>query len=120
MLIHVPEGPPLVIDVKGRSIWAGVKTRSIRGSADKPYRSACKNGSLADSKIGLVVERDDGKVLAIEVKLGDSVDPKDVCHLVWLQQQLGDDLIDAMVVYSGRHAFRMGNIAVVPLALLGP
>jgi uncharacterized protein len=71
-------------------------------------------------EIDIIVERNDGKVLAIEVKMGTTVDAHDIRHLTWLRQQLGDDLIDSVVVYSGRHAYRMNGVAVIPLALLGP
>lgn len=73
-----------------------------------------------DHEIDLVVVRDDGRVLAIEVKLSTTVDDKDVRHLHWLADQLGDRLIDAIVVNTGPAAYRrQDGIAVVPLALLG-
>ena len=71
-------------------------------------------------EVDIIVERDDGKVVAIELKLGASVDVDDTKHLSWLAEQLGDDLIEQVVVYSGRHAYRQGKVAIVPLALLGP
>jgi uncharacterized protein len=44
-----------------------------------------------------------------------------VKHLRWLQEQLGPDLLDAMVVTTGTHAYRRPDgVAVVPAALLGP
>jgi predicted AAA+ superfamily ATPase len=102
-------------------MFEALATLSIRSYAEASYARAMHfRDGLGRREVDLIVERDDGKILAIEVKLGDSVDPHDLRHLAWLQEQLGDDLIDAMVVYSGRHAFRMENIAVVPLALLGP
>lgn len=70
--------------------------------------------------VDIIVERDDGKVLAIGVKLGKTVEASDTRHLTWLAQQLGDDLIGSVVVYTGRHAYLRGDVAIVPLALLGP
>ena len=63
----------------------------------------------------------DGGVVALEVKLASSVDDSDVRHLKWLRDQLGDRLIDAVVITTGPDAYRRRDgIAVVPLALLGP
>lgn len=74
-----------------------------------------------DHQVDLIVQRPDGRVLAIEVKLADRVEDADVKHLTWLRNKIGDDLIDAAVVYAGEHAYRRrDDIAVVPLALLGP
>lgn len=74
-----------------------------------------------DHEVDLIVERDDGRVVALEVKLAPDVDDHDVTHLHWLKSQLGDDLLDAVVVNTGRGAYRRDDgIAVVPLALLGP
>lgn len=74
-----------------------------------------------DREIDLIVERDDGRVLALEVKLARSVANDDVRHLTWLRDQLGDDLLDAVVVTTGPDAYRRTDgIAVVPAALLGP
>jgi len=38
-----------------------------------------------------------------------------------LRSQIGDELVDAVVVTTGRHAYRRSDgIAVIPAALLGP
>lgn len=72
-------------------------------------------------EVDLIVERSDGKVLAIEVKLGGAPREQDLKHLTWLASQLGDDLLDAVVVTTGRDAYRRTDgIAVVPAALLAP
>jgi uncharacterized protein len=60
-------------------------------------------------------------VLAIEVKLASVPDDRDLRHLLWLRDHLGADLIDAVVITTGREAYRRPDgIAVVPAALLGP
>ena len=75
----------------------------------------------AQHEVDLIVERGDHRIVAIEVKLGQRVDDGDVKHLRWLADQVGDDLLDAVVVTSGRAAYRRPDgIAVVPAALLGP
>ena len=73
-----------------------------------------------DREIDLIVERGQ-KILAIEVKLGQLPDERDVRHLHWLRDELGENLADALVVTSGKAAYRRRDgIAVVPAALLGP
>lgn len=71
-------------------------------------------------EVDFIVERSDRRVLGVEVKLGTTITSDDVRHLVWLQEQLGDDLVDAIVVCTGAEAYRRPDgIGVVPLALLG-
>ena len=72
-------------------------------------------------EIDLIVERADGRVVAIEVKLTRSVDDEDTKHLRWLQDKLGNQVLDRLILTTGREAYRRKDgIAVVPLALLGP
>ena len=73
-----------------------------------------------DREIDLVVEKD-RRLLAVEVKLATTAGRDDTSHLRWLADRLGTDLADAMIVTTGRHAYRdRDGIAVVPAALLGP
>ncbi len=72
-------------------------------------------------EIDLIVVRDDHRVVALEVKLAQSVDDEDVRHLRWLAEKIGDDLLDAVVITTGKEAYRRSDgIAVVPAAALGP
>ncbi len=72
-------------------------------------------------EVDLIVERADGRVVAIEVKLGATVSDDDVKHLLWLRDRMGPDLLDALVVTTGPVAYRRADgIGVVPAALLGP
>ena len=72
-------------------------------------------------EVDLIVERDDRRVVAVEVKLSGSVGDRDVRHLLWLRDKLGEDLLDAVVVTTGPQAYRRPDgVAVVPAALLGP
>lgn len=74
-----------------------------------------------EHEIDLIVEREDGRALAIEAKLGKTPEDVSLRHLRWLRGKLGDDLLDAVVVTTGEHAYRTEDgIAVVPAALLGP
>lgn len=72
-------------------------------------------------EIDLILARRDDRVIAVEVKLARTVGDGEVKHLVWLKDQLGSDLLDAVVVTAGPHAYRREDgIAVVPAVLLGP
>jgi predicted AAA+ superfamily ATPase len=71
-------------------------------------------------EVDLIVEHGQ-KILAIEVKLGQTPEGRDVRHLLWLRDELGDELADMIVVTAGQVAYRRPDgIAVVPAALLGP
>lgn len=74
-----------------------------------------------DHEVDAVVKRGDGRIVALEVKLGRTVDDEDAKHLRWLGERLGDGLLDAVIVTSGPAAYRRRDgIAVIPAALLGP
>ncbi len=73
-----------------------------------------------DHEVDLIVEGPEGRVLAVEVKLAAVIDDDDVSHLAWLGDRMGDKLLDAVVLTTGREAYRRKDgIAVVPAALLG-
>jgi predicted AAA+ superfamily ATPase len=73
-----------------------------------------------EREVDFVLVRDDARVVAIEVKLSATVEDADVRHLLWLRDQLGEELLDAAVINTGREAYRRRDgIAVIPAALLG-
>ena len=72
-------------------------------------------------EVDLIVERRDGRVLAMEAKLSRHIDDHDVAHLLWLRSRLGSRWIGGAVLNTGPVAYRRpDDIAVIPLALLGP
>jgi len=72
-------------------------------------------------EVDLIVERADGNVVAIEVKLARDINAADLKHLTWLKEKLGDRVLDQVVITTGPKAYRrQDGIAVIPLALLGP
>ncbi len=74
-----------------------------------------------EHEVDLIVERDDHRIVAIEVKLAPVPTDHDLRHLHWLKERIGDDLLDAIVITTGTAAYRrQDGIGVVPLALLGP
>ncbi|QBI20731.1 ATP-binding protein [Egibacter rhizosphaerae] len=73
-----------------------------------------------EHEVDLIVETGGGDVVAIEVKLSTTVDDSDVRHLNWLEEQIGNRVLDKVVLNSGPQAYRRADgVAVVPLALLG-
>ncbi|WP_342767041.1 ATP-binding protein [Acidipropionibacterium virtanenii] len=107
--------------------WLGALFESLAVQSVRVYAEAMnasighlrtKNG---DHEVDIVVETDDRRIIAIEVKLADTVSDDDVSHLHWLRGQVGPLLTDAVVLNTGPYAYRREDgIAVVPLALLGP
>jgi predicted AAA+ superfamily ATPase len=74
-----------------------------------------------DHEVDLIVERDDGRVIAVETKLSRSPGEDSVRQLKWLSEKIGDELLDAVVITTGGEAYRREDgIAVIPAALLGP
>jgi uncharacterized protein len=74
-----------------------------------------------EHEVDFIVERPDHRVVAFEVKLAHEIGERDVRHLHWLREQIGDDLLDAVVITTGSEAYRRTDgIGVVPAALLGP
>jgi predicted AAA+ superfamily ATPase len=107
--------------------WLGALFESLATQSVRIYAEAvgARIGHLrtkpGDREIDLIVEGDDGAVVAIEVKLSETVGDSDVRHLNWLGDQIGDRLVDRVVATTGGTAYRRPDgVAVVPLALLGP
>ncbi|NBO46276.1 MAG: DUF4143 domain-containing protein, partial [Actinobacteria bacterium] len=72
-------------------------------------------------EVDFIVVRNDGRVLAIEAKIAAAVTDHDVHHLHWLGEQIGNRLVDKLILTTGTDAYRRADgVAVVPLALLGP
>lgn len=73
-----------------------------------------------EREVDLLVEGRGGRLVGIEVKLSASLSNKDVRHLLWLRDQLGEQIRDLVVITTGPTAYRRPDgVAVVPLALLG-
>jgi len=103
-------------------LFESLVTQSVRvyaQSAEAEIRHLRTKGGR--NEVDLIVERADRRVLGIEIKLAKTVTDADVKHLRWLRDELGDDLLDAIIVTTGSQAYRrQDGIAVVPAALLGP
>lgn len=104
------------------ALFESLATSSVRVYASqseakvKHFRTA-----RGRQEIDLIVERADGRVVAIEVKLARTVATGDGKHSRWLKDKLGDRVLDQVIITTGPEAYRRHDgVAVVPLALLGP
>lgn len=102
-------------------LFEGLVTLSLQTYAQAAEARVTHFRDLAGThEVDLIVEAG-ANIVAIEVKLAPVVQAKDVQHLLWLRERLGDRLADAIVVTTGDTAYRRPDgIAVVPAALLGP
>jgi len=123
VLLHPrPVGPDIPRDgLLLGSLFESLMTLCVRVYAQ---RAKARVGHLrtwsGEHEVDLIVERGQS-VVAIEVKLGVAPSDDDVRHLLWLKEQIGDELADAVIVTTGSEAYRRRDgVAVVPAALLGP
>jgi len=67
-----------------------------------------------EHEIDLIIERGDGRIVALEVNLSATVNDNDTRHLRWLANSIGDDLLDSAIVTTGKSAYRRPDgIAVI-------
>lgn len=103
-------------------LFESLVTQSVRvyaQAAEAEVRHLRTKGGRHE--IDIIIERRDGRVMALEVKLTGDVTDEDVKHLVWARERVGRDLLDAIVITTGTAAYRRRDgIGVVPAALLGP
>lgn len=123
LLENQPLGPPIQRDgtLLG-ALFESLVTLSVRVYAQHAdARPGHMRTFSGNREVDLIVERADGRVVAIEVKLRRTVRDGDCAHLLWLRDKIGDELLDAAVITTGEHAYRRADgIAVIPAALLGP
>lgn len=115
-------GPPIKRDGTqlGR-LFESLCTLSLRVYAQaSEARISHLRTNGGEHEVDLIVERDDGCVLAVECKLTRDIRDDDIRHLNWLSRQLGDSLIDRVVLTTGTEAYRRPDgVAVIPAALIG-
>ena len=70
-------------------------------------------------EIDLLIERPDGRLIAVEVKAGATARPSDAKHLAWLRDLIGDRFEIGLVLYTGQHAVAVSDrILALPLSYL--
>lgn len=123
LLSGQPAGPPIPRDgtLLG-ALFESLVTLSLRVYAQASEASVfhLRTGG-GEHEVDLLAARADGRVVAVEVKLARDVEDGDLQHLKWLGGQIGDELLDAVIITTGEEAYRRRDgIAVVPASLLGP
>lgn len=104
------------VRIAGDSECAG-----LRGSSRSTGGTLEDEGHRPRDRPHRLVESEDRRVVAIEVKLAATVGDSDVRHLNWLAKKVGDRLVNRVVITTGESAYRRPDgVAVIPLALLGP
>jgi predicted AAA+ superfamily ATPase len=104
------------------ALFESLVTLSVRVYAQAAEASVSHLRTAAGvHEVDLIVERSNGGVLAIEVKLTRDVGEHDTRHLKWLAERIGEELLDAILITTGQEAYRRRDgIAVIPAGLLGP
>jgi hypothetical protein len=70
-------------------------------------------------EVDVVIERADGRVVAIEVKASVDVDHSDARGLEFLRNRLGDRFMAGFLLHGGRHRLRFGDrIVALPVSAL--
>jgi len=70
----------------------------------------------AGDEVDLVLERDDGQVIAVEVKAGSRISGEDFRGLRQLKDRLGPQLEEAIILHTGEHAYTHDDwVTVLPL-----
>lgn len=123
LLENADLGPPVPRDgtLLG-ALFESLVTLCIRVYAQ---RAEARTGHLrtfsGNREVDLIVESQDKRVVAVEVKLKRTIKDDDTRNLRWLMETIGDELLDAIVITTGETAYRRPDgIGVVPAALLGP
>jgi len=111
------KGDPILGALFESLITLSVRTYAERAEA-RVYHLRTNGGA---HEVDLIVQRPDGRVVAIEVKLRAGPRSDDARHLAWLKRTIGDDLLASVIVTTGQQAYTQPDgVVVVPAALLGP
>jgi predicted AAA+ superfamily ATPase len=104
------------------ALFESLVTLSVRVYAQASEATIGHFRSYAgEHEVDLIVRGRSGRVVAIEVKLTATPSDEDGKHLNWLAREIGDELLDKVIVTTGPSAYRRDDgIAVIPAALLGP
>lgn len=103
-------------------LFESVVVRQIRATAEAcglGWRFAHLRSAGGDREIDLMVDLPDGKVIAIEAKLSQTVGAADAKHLMSLRDSLGDRFCAGLLIHPGTTAIALSDrIAAAPLGTL--
>lgn len=71
--------------------------------------------TYADEEVDLVIERGDGRVVAVEIKAGSRVRTPDIRGLRAMERRLGNAFLGGVVMYTDERAYSQGRIHVLPI-----
>jgi len=69
-------------------------------------------------EVDLVLEREDGKIAALEVKAASRVTARELRSMLKLRGKLGSEFLGGVVLYTGARAYTHDGIHVVPVSRL--
>lgn len=68
-------------------------------------------------EVDVIVEFDDGRIAAFEIKATSAPKRSDAKHLFWLKEKLGDRLVVAAVLHTGPRRFELGEgVDAIPIS----
>ena len=90
-----------------------------QATAIAPDLRFCHYRDSRGREIDLLIERPDGRIIALEVKAGATARPADARWLAWLRDLIGDRFEVGLVLYGGPHPLRLSDrILALPLSYL--
>ena len=90
-----------------------------QASAVAPELRFCHYRDSRGREVDLLIERPDGRIIAVETKAGATVRPGDARWLVWLRDLIGDRFELGVVLYAGPHPHRLAEgVLALPLSYL--
>lgn len=90
-----------------------------QATALAPDLRFCHYRDSRGREIDLLIERPDGRLIALEVKAGATARPADAKWLAWLRDLIGDRFEVGLVLYGGSHPLRLSDrILALPLSYL--
>ncbi len=107
-------------DIDGHLLENFVASELLKQITNSNTRAELYHFRTSDGKeVDFVLEQADGRVLAIEVKRGESVSITDFNGIKVFQELAGSDFIGGVVLYSGREVAPFGpGLWAVPLHIL--
>lgn len=70
-------------------------------------------------EVDLLAELRGGGVIGIEVKAGGVVSERDVRHLIWQRDELGDRYLAGLLLHTGQHTYELSDrIVAAPISVL--
>jgi predicted AAA+ superfamily ATPase len=113
----IAENDPSVLTEYGHLLETFVVGEILKQASwwDGPVRAGHFRTAAGD-EVDLVLERDDGQVIAFEVKAGSRIHGDDLRGLRALRNRLGGRLRHAIILHTGAHSYRHEEaIAALPL-----